>query len=131
MQVSSEKPVDLERVRAFLKAKEERRQARIDALFERATGEAGAIIAQIARELRPRRIYQWGSLLDRARFTEISDIDIAVEGLRGPEEFFRAVGIALDGATVHVDVVEMEKLPADVAQYIRRWGKVVHERGEE
>ena len=129
--MSSDKPVDLERVRAFLKAKEERRQARIDALFDRATREAKAIIAQIARELRPRRIYQWGSLLDRARFTEISDIDIAVEGLRGPEEFFRAVGIALDGATVHVDVVEMEKLPANVAQYIRRRGKVVHERGEE
>lgn len=129
--MTTDKPVDLERVRAFLKAKEERRQARIDALFERATIEAAAIIAQIARELRPRRIYQWGSLLDRARFTEISDIDIAVEGLRGPEEFFRAVGIALDGATVHVDVVEMEKLPTDVAEHIRRWGKVVHERGDE
>ena len=129
--MSDDKPFDLERVRAFLKAKEERRQARIDALFERATREAEAIIAQIARELKPRRIYQWGSLLDRARFTEISDIDIAVEGLRGPEEFFRAVGIALDGATVHVDVVEMEKLRTDVAEYIRRWGKVVHERSEE
>lgn len=129
--MSSDKPIDLERVRAFLKAKEERRQARIDALFERATREAAAIIAQIARELKPRRIYQWGSLLDRARFTEISDIDIAVEGLRGPEEFFRAVGIALDGATVHVDMVEMEKLRTDVAEYIRRWGKVVHERSEE
>lgn len=129
--MSSDKPIDLERVRAFLKAKEERRQARIDALFERATREAAVIIAQIARELKPRRIYQWGSLLDRARFTEISDIDIAVEGLRGPEEFFRAVGIALDGATVHVDMVEMEKLRTDVAEYIRRWGKVVHERSEE
>lgn len=129
--MSGDKPIDLDRVRAFLKEKEERRQARIDALFERATREAEAIIAQIARELKPRRIYQWGSLLDRARFTEISDIDIAVEGLRGPEEFFRAVGIALDGATVHVDVVEMEKLRTDVAEYIRRWGKVVHERSEE
>ena len=129
--MSTEKPIDLERVRAFLKAKEERRQARIDALFERATREAAAIVAQIARELKPRRIYQWGSLLDRARFTEISDIDIAVEGLRGPEEFFHAVGIALDGATVHADVVEMEKLPADVADYIRRRGRVVHERSDQ
>ena len=128
--MSTDKPFDLDRVRAFLRAKEDRRRARIDVLFERATGEAEAIIAQIARELKPRRIYQWGSLLDRARFTEISDIDIAVEGLRGPEEYFRSVGIALDRATVHVDVVEMEKLPADVAEYIKRRGKVVHERGD-
>ena len=128
--MSTDHSINLDQVRAFLKAKSDRRQARIDALFERATGEAEAIIAQIARELKPRRIYQWGSLLNRARFTEISDIDIAVEGLRGPEEYFRAVGIALDAATVHVDVVEMEKLPADVAKYIKRRGKVVHERGE-
>lgn len=71
------------------------------------------------------------SLRDHPTYREVvSGIDIAVEGLRGPEEFFRAVGIALDRATVHVDVVEMEKLRTDVAEYIRRWGKVVHERCE-
>lgn len=123
--------IDPDKVRAFLQAKADRRRARIDASFERTTREADAVIAQIAREVNPRRIYQWGSLLDRARFSEISDIDIAVEGLRGPEEYFRAAGIALDGATVPVDLVELEKLPADIAEYIRRRGKVVHERIDE
>ena len=129
--MNADNPIDPDKVRAFLQAKADRRRARIDALFERTTREADAVIAQIAREVNPRRIYQWGSLLDRGRFSEISDIDIAVEGLRGPEEYFRTVGIALDGATAPVDVVEMEKLPADVAEYVRRRGKVVHERVDE
>ena len=54
--------VDLDRVRAFLAAKEEHRRARIDARFARATRDAQAIIAEIATRVSPRRIYQWGSL---------------------------------------------------------------------
>ena len=129
--MNADTPIDPDKVRAFLQAKADRRRARVDASFERTTRDADAVIAQIAREVNPRRIYQWGSLLDRARFSEISDIDIAVEGLRGPEEYFRAAGIALDGATAPVDLVELEKLPADIAEYIRQRGKVVHERIDE
>ena len=50
-----------------------------------------------------------GSLLDRELFSEISDIDIAVEGLTGPEEFFAALGIAIEGTGLPVDVVELER----------------------
>ena len=122
--------VDLDRVRAFLADKEERRRARIDARFVRATRDARAIVAEIAAHVNPRRIYQWGSLLDRERFSEISDIDIAVEGLAGPEEFFAALGIAIEGTGLPVDVVELEKVPADVARRIREQGALVHERSD-
>ena len=121
--------IDLHRVRTFLADKESRRRARIDARFAQATRDARAIVAAIAEQVNPRRIYQWGSLLDRARFSEISDIDIAVEGLRGPAEFFRTLGIAMDGTSMPVDVVELEKVPEDVADRIRRRGALVHERG--
>ena len=87
--------VDLDGVRAFLAAKEERRRARID-----------------------------------ARFSEISDIDIAVEGLAGPAEFFTALGIAMEGTGVPVDVVEREKVPPDIAERIRERGALVHERSD-
>ncbi len=122
--------IDLDRVRVFLRDKERRRRAAVDARFERAGRDARAIVAQIAAEVNPQRIYQWGSLLDRTRFSEISDIDIAVEGLRGPAEFFRTLGIAMEGTSLPVDVVEIERVPADTAERIRTRGVLVHERPE-
>lgn len=126
----SEFGIDLDRARAFQAEKERRRRARIDARFEQATRDARAIVAAVAEQVNPRRIYQWGSLLDRSRFSEISDIDLAVEGLRGPAEFFRTLGIAMEGTTLPVDVIELEKVPEDIAERIRTRGAVVHERSD-
>ena len=120
--------VDLDQVREFLADKEQRRRARVDERFARATRDARAIVSEIAIQVNPRRIYQWGSLLDRRHFSEISDLDIAVEGLNGPAEFFQVLGIAMNGTTLPVDVVELEKVPVDVAQRIRTRGLMVHER---
>ena len=120
--------VDLDEVRAFLARKEERRRAELDERYAQATRDACAIVTEIAAQVNPRRIYQWGSLLDRKRFSEISDVDIAVEGLNGPAEFFRVLGIAMDGTTLPVDVIELEKVPAEIAERIRRRGALVHER---
>ena len=122
--------VDLDQVRAFLADKERRRRARIDERYAQATRDARTIVSEIAADVNPRRIYQWGSLLDRKRFSEISDLDIAVEGLNGPAEFFHVLGIAMNATALPVDVVELEKVPADVAERIRRTGALVHERSE-
>ncbi len=51
-----------------------------------------------------------------------------MEGLKGPEEFFRALGIAMEGTRLPVDVVEIENVPDDVAARIRRKGRIVYER---
>ena len=120
--------VDLDQVRAFLADREERRRERLDERYAQAARDAQAIVSEIAAQVNPRRIYQWGSLLDRKRFSEISDVDIAVEGLNGPAEFFQVLGIAMNGTALPVDVVELEKLPADVAERIRKQGALVHER---
>ena len=128
--LANEFGIDLDRARAFQTEKERRRRARIDARFEQATRDASAIVAAIAEQVNPRRIYQWGSLLDRSRFSEISDIDFAIEGLHGPAEFFRTLGIAMEGTTLPVDVIELEKVPDDIADRIRARGAVVHERSD-
>ena len=120
--------IDLKKVRAFLKAKTERRRKALDERFARASQDFDAIVARIVAEVNPVRIYQWGSLLDRERFTEISDIDIAVEGLGGPEEFFRTLGFAIDGTSLPVDVVEIDRIPSDVADRIQKRGRIVYER---
>ena len=120
--------VDLKRARAFLADKERRRRLAVDERYARATRDARAIVSEIVAQVNPRRIYQWGSLLDRERFSEISDLDIAVEGLNGPAEFFHVLGIAMAGTALPVDIVELEKVPADVAERIRKRGALVHER---
>ena len=122
--------VDLDRVRAFLANREQRRRARIDERYARATRDVRAIVSEIAAKVNPRRIYQWGSLLDRKRFSEISDLDIAVEGLNGPADFFQVLGIAMNATALPVDIVELEKVPAEVAERIRKRGALVHERSD-
>ena len=52
----------------------------------------------------------------------MSDLDIAMEGLNGPSEFFQVLGIAMNATALPVDVVELEKLPADIAERIRTRG---------
>ena len=122
--------VDLDRARACLADRERRRRARVDKRYAQATRDARAIISEIAAQVNPRRICQWGSLLDRKRFSEISDLDIAVEGLTGPAEFFQVLGIAMNATSLPVDVVELEKVPADIADRIRARGALVHARSD-
>ncbi len=117
-------------MRAFLAAKEQRRQKQLDERFARAVADAQRIIQVIRERHSPRRIYQWGSLLDRRQFQEISDIDIAVEGLSGPEEIFAVYGEAEKLTLLPLDIVELEKIHPAHARSIRERGRLVYERTE-
>jgi predicted nucleotidyltransferase len=120
--------IDLDAVRVFLAHKEERRRIELDARFERARADFQAILERIIDRHSPRRIYQWGSLLDRDRFTEISDIDVAVEGLDGPEAYFALLGDVMEMSEFPLDIVELEKIGAENARYIRATGRIAYER---
>lgn len=74
-----------------LRARERRRQADLDESY-RAKRALAARMAEILRsEFGARRVLLIGSLTDRARFHEGSDIDLAVEGV-APERFWQAWG---------------------------------------
>lgn len=122
--------IDLDAVRGFLKNKDLERSRKLDEQFTRACASFDAITAMIVERFRPVRIYQWGSLLNRARFSEISDIDIAVEGLSGPQEYYTLLGVALPMTDFPLDIVEIERVGADNAKYIREYGRIVYERPE-
>jgi predicted nucleotidyltransferase len=96
--------------------------------YRKAQADAGSIIQMIARKYNPTRIYQWGSLLDPERFDENSDIDIAVEGIDGPERFFSMRAEACAMTDMELDLVEMEHIDDPARESIRTWGKVVYER---
>lgn len=120
--------IDLDAVRGFLRNKELVRSRLLDERFEKASSDFSRIVDMIIEKFSPRRIYQWGSLLDRERFSEISDIDIAIEGLSGPEVFFALLGEALSLTDFPLDIVEIEKVGDDNARYIREFGRMIYER---
>jgi len=123
--------IDLDEVRAFLARKAAARRAQLDARFERARADFDAIMERILERHSPRRIYQWGSLLDRDKFSEISDIDIAVEGMEGPESFFSLLGDVMKMSDFRLDIVELEKVGPENAAFIRETGRLVYERPQD
>jgi predicted nucleotidyltransferase len=120
--------IDLDAVRSYLKNKEESRSRSLDEKFLQACSDFKRISGMIIERFDPLRIYQWGSLLHREKFSEISDIDIAVEGLNSPEDFFLLLGDALSMTKFSLDIVEIEKVGADNGEYIREYGRIIYER---
>jgi predicted nucleotidyltransferase len=120
--------INLEAVRSFLAGKDQARSRILDERFARAAVDFKRIVEMIVERFNPLRVYQWGSLLDRTKFSEISDIDIAVEGLSGFEEFSSLFGEAQTLSDFPLDIVEMEKIGEDNARYIREYGRIVYER---
>jgi hypothetical protein len=86
------------------------------------------IVSHIIKKYNPRRIYQWGSLPDFSRFSEISDIDIALEGLSGPEAYYAIIGDAMEMTSFPLDIIEIDKLDPETAKEIRRKGELIYER---
>lgn len=112
----------------FLKKKAIDRQKIIDRRYASAESDFGRIVAMIVRKYRPERVYQWGSLLRKERFTEISDIDIAVEGLADSSLFFALLSDVEDMTDLPVDVVEIEHLDLLHVESIKRKGRLIYER---
>jgi predicted nucleotidyltransferase len=113
---------------AFVERREARRQAALDARFEEARRDAQVITDMLIEKYRPRRIYQWGSLLNRRTFWERSDIDIALEGIPDAETFFRLYGDADRLARFPLDLVALEHVEPEFAELIRTKGRLVYER---
>jgi predicted nucleotidyltransferase len=114
--------------RAWLAARDERRAEGRRRLWAQAKQDADAIVAMIIEHHSPVRIYQWGSVIEPAHFAEYSDIDIAVEGLRGAEEYFALIGQAEKLTRFPIDIVEIEHIEPEYAEIIRTYGVLRYER---
>lgn len=120
--------IDIEKARAFLAEKERKRASALRERWEAAGRDFERIVSHIIRIRNPRRIYQWGSLLKFENFSEISDIDIALEGLSGPEEYSAILGDAISMTSFPLDIIELEKVDPETAEHIRKKGRLVYER---
>lgn len=77
-------------------------------LVSKAQRIANKVIKHIVAEYEPQEIYQAGSLVDSQRFTEISDIDIAVRGL-SPEELSEVEDWAEENSSFPVDLIDLDR----------------------
>jgi predicted nucleotidyltransferase len=124
----AESSVDIVKARDFLKMKEQRRKEYLHERYKKAQSEFHNILTLIIKKYNPKRIYQWGSLLYPDRFSEISDIDIAIEGIDNYETFSRLYGEAEQLSSFLLDLIEIDKIHPLQADSIRKQGKVVYER---
>ena len=120
--------INIINAKKFIQKKQEIKKKEIHKRFEAAWQDFNKIASMIIKKYKPKRIYQWGSLLDEDRFSYISDIDIAVEGIGSAEEYFAMLGDAMDLTNFSVDLVEIEKIEPLHANSIKEKGKVVYER---
>jgi predicted nucleotidyltransferase len=120
--------VSTKKAREFLERKEREKDSRLDERFALARRDFEAIRRMIVESYRPRRIWQWGSLLDRSRFRDYSDIDVAVEGVDEPERFFRMFGQAEKLTEFPLDLVDINRIEPEFAELIKQKGVLVYER---
>ena len=104
----------------WITSRHERRRKALRRRLQSAQEDAARIISAIAAQYRPLQ-----------RFSEISDIDIAVEGMDCDEPTLAAIRSQADSMTdFHVDLVVMERLEPGRADLIRRFGAVAWEDGD-
>lgn len=112
----------------FLRRKQRLKDEILDIRFAEMWKDASAIVTGIAERFSPVRIYQWGSLLDRARFRQYSDIDIAVEGVPDTRTYAQLEAMAWGMTDFPLDLVRLERIEPEYADIIRQKGVVVYER---
>lgn len=119
---------EAETIRAFVRKRRRRRKRALAARLAKARRDCDAIVARIAGEISPERIYIWGSLVRPEYFSERSDLDIAVEGAADPIRLYELAGELQRQTAFDLDIVRMESVHPAYADHIRRRGMVVHER---
>ncbi|MFP4301430.1 MAG: nucleotidyltransferase domain-containing protein [Alkalispirochaetaceae bacterium] len=94
-------------------------------LVDKAERAAKQVFKHVIAEYEPEEIYLAGSLVDSDRFTEISDIDIAISGL-SPEELEEVSDWAEEKSSYPVDILDLDRAEQLHIDSIRRSGRRVY-----
>lgn len=110
--------------RRFAEAAERRREAVKEA---RTTAQRCALL--LAERFGARRVWLFGSLLREDRFDPgFSDIDLAVEGLRG--DFWAAItAVSALACPIRVELKEIEGSSPELREVIQSEGELLHDAG--
>lgn len=116
---------DYASARTYLRKKQESLKSKRFALWQQAREDAEKIMMMIINKYTPKRIIQWGSVLESQHFSEASDIDIAVEGMDSIE-FMRLLGEAEDMTNFSLDLIRWENVDGSFQKILLRKGKIVY-----
>jgi predicted nucleotidyltransferase len=84
-------------------------------------------IINIITEFNVEKVVLFGSLIDKERFTESSDIDIGLIGLE-KKNFFKLYSRLTDRISWPIDLVDLDEDPKFKAKILER-GEVIYDRG--
>lgn len=116
---------DYQASRHFLEQKYLTLRTKRHALWQQAHSDCQNIIAMIIKDYHPKRIIQWGSVLDPKHFSEVSDIDLAVEGLES-QMFLKLFAQAEDLTNFSLDLVQWEYIHPSFQEIILMKGTIVY-----
>lgn len=100
-----------------------------EALRKEAYQEAKRCAEILRQEYGAKRVFLFGSVLDEDRFSERSDIDLAVEGLEG-SSFFGAVGKLLQESKFNIGMVPWEDCQESFKRKILTRGELLYESSQ-
>ena len=126
IQIGTIQMVSHTQVRNYLKKKHDAQRAKRLALWEIAQKDTKNIIEMIIQKYHPKKIIQWGSLLEPRHFSEASDIDLAVVGLDSLS-FMKLLAEAEDMTEFPLDLVQLEVIHPSFQKIILTKGKIVYE----
>lgn len=119
--------IDLSRAAARILEEDRQRSRERAERYARARAELDRALELIRAHPEVRRVRVWGSLLRPDRFTELSDIDICVEGVTSHEVWSMIERELLDAVSLPLDLVRWETLMEQHRESIRARGEVVYE----
>ena len=120
--------VDIKAAARFQRERAARIAAARRRRWEAAEADARRIVEMIVDRYRPAAVYQWGSVLRPDRFTELSDIDIAVKGVLDVRQFSALLGDAETMTDFPIDIVQVERIEPEFRDLIVTYGRCMHER---
>ncbi len=122
--------INIEEARIFQHKKHAKQLNEYKLLQKKATKDFNLIVKMIIEKYNPKRIYQWGSLLQKDSFTDFSDIDIAIEGINDANVFFNLLADAENLTDYPLDIIEIEKIHILHKNMVLEKGKLIYERFE-
>ena len=119
--------MDISRVAENLRRQDRERDDRRRALHAEAQHQLDAAVEVAKQFPSVKRVRTWGSILRPDRFTESSDLDLAIEGVSSPTEWGMLERALLDTVTFPLDLVRWEELMEPHRKSIAQRGTVLYE----